>query len=77
MLTRLRSASAPRPPIGAGDHPLLDWADANRPTRRDRQLIESYRDRDGRFRRQSLASLRVLPWSDRVPFLRALAATRR
>ena len=68
----LRAAAA----IGAGDHPLIDWADANQPTRRDRRLIESYRDRDGRFRRQSLASLRVLPWTDRVAFLRALAATR-
>lgn len=69
----LRAAGA----IGAGDHPLLDWADSRRPTRRDRRLIESYRDRSGRFRRQSLASLRVLSWPDRIAFLRSFASARR
>ena len=63
--------------IGAADHALLDWAEAHRPSRRDRALFESYRERDGRFRAQAWASLRVLGWRDRVAYARALSTNRR
>lgn len=63
--------------IGAADHALLDWAEAHRPSRRDRALFTSYRERDGRFRAQARASLRVLGWRDRVAYARSLTTHRR
>ena len=68
----LRAAAA----IGAADHALLDWAEAHRPSRRDRALLASYREREGRFRAQSWASLRVLGWRDRIAFARSLTTNR-
>ena len=63
--------------IGAGDHALLDWAAEQRPSRRDRRNLATYRERDGRFRAQAVASLRVLRWRDRVAYARALTTNRR
>ena len=61
--------------IGAR-HPIIDWAEAHRPRRRDRRLLASYADRDGRVRRQALASLTVVPWRDKPALLRALTTRR-
>ena len=61
--------------IGAR-HPIIDWAEAHRPRGRDRRLLASYVDCDGRFGRQALASLTVVPWRDKPALLRALTARR-
>ena len=63
--------------IGAGHHALLDWADAHRPTRADRRMLAAYRERDGRFRAQAIASLRALGPRDRLAYLRAVVPGRR
>lgn len=62
--------------IGAR-HAIVDWAEAHRPRGRDRRLLASYADRDGRFRRQTLASLAVVPWSEKPALLRSLTTSRR
>ena len=59
--------------IGAR-HPIIDWAAAHRPRSRDRRLLASYADRNGRVRRQALASLTVVPWRDKPALLRSLTA---
>ena len=59
--------------IGAR-HPIIDWAEAHRPRSRDRRLLASYADRDGRVRRQALASLTVVPWRDKPALLRSLTS---
>lgn len=61
--------------IGAR-HAVVDWAEAYRPPARDRRLLASYAERDGRFRRQTLASLTVVPWRDKPALLRSLADRR-
>jgi hypothetical protein len=61
--------------IGA-QHPIIDWAEAHRPRSRDRRLLASYPDRDGRVRRQALASLTVVPWRDKPALLRSLTTRR-
>ncbi|MEC8069796.1 MAG: nucleotidyltransferase family protein [Actinomycetota bacterium] len=61
--------------IGAR-HPIIDWAEAHRPRSRDRRLLASYADRDGRVRRQALASLTVVPWHDKPALLRSLTSRR-
>ena len=61
--------------IGAR-HPIIDWAEAHRPRSRDRRLLASYADRDGRIRRQALASLTVVPWRDKPALLRSLTSRR-
>ena len=61
--------------IGAR-HPIIDWAEAHRPRSRDRRLLASYADRDGRVRRQALASLTVVPWRDKPALLRSLTTRR-
>lgn len=58
--------------IGAEPNGIVEWARRARRTRADRRAMASYAERDGRFRRQALASLRVLPWRDRVAYLRSL-----
>lgn len=62
--------------IGAR-HAVVDWAEAHRPRGRDRRLLASYADRDGRFRRQTVASLSVVPWRDKPALLRSLTTSRR
>ena len=62
--------------IGAR-HAVVDCADAHRPRGRDRRLLASYAERDGRFRRQTLASLTVVPWSEKPALLRSLTTSRR
>jgi hypothetical protein len=57
-------------------HPIIDWAEAHRPRSRDRRLLASYADRDGRVRRQEWASLTVVPWRDKPALLRALTTRR-
>lgn len=61
--------------IGAR-HPIIDWAEAHRPRSRDRRLLASYADRDGRVRRRALASLTVVPWRDKPALLRSLTSRR-
>jgi hypothetical protein len=58
-------------------HPIIDWAETHRPSSRDRRLLASYADRDGRVRRQALASLTVVPWRDKPALLRSLVTPRR
>ena len=62
--------------LGAATTGVVEWARRHRPSRTDRALLRSYAQRDGRFRRQAVASLRVLGWSDRLAYLRSLAARR-
>ncbi|MEM9466710.1 MAG: nucleotidyltransferase family protein [Actinomycetota bacterium] len=62
--------------IGAERTGVVEWAERFSPGRRDRRLMQSYRAREGRFRRQSLASLRVLGWRDRVAYVRAIRPSR-
>lgn len=63
--------------IGAVPNGVADWAVHHRASRRHRALLASYAEREGRFRRQALASLRVLPWRDRLAFARSLSGARR
>lgn len=63
--------------LGAATTGIVAWARRHDDSRRDRRLLASYAERDGRFRRQAIASLGVLGWSDRVAYLRSLAAGRR
>lgn len=58
--------------LGHDRSALERWADAHEPDAGDRRRLAVYAERAGRFRRQALASLRVLSWSDRVAFARAL-----
>jgi len=58
--------------LGCVTNALTDWSAKFRPTRHERALMATYRDRDGRFRRQAVASLRVLRWRDRVAYIRAV-----
>ncbi|MEM7142985.1 MAG: nucleotidyltransferase family protein [Actinomycetota bacterium] len=51
---------------------LERWASTYVPSRIDERRLAAYADRSGRFRRQALASWRVLSWRDRVAFGRAL-----
>jgi hypothetical protein len=62
--------------IGAEANGVVEWARRFRPARSDRRLMASYRERDGRFRRQAWASLRILGWSDRLAYARALRSSR-
>ncbi|MEM8748257.1 MAG: nucleotidyltransferase family protein [Actinomycetota bacterium] len=62
--------------IGAR-HAVVDWAHAHRPRGRDRRLLASYEERNGRFRRQTLASLSVVPWRDKPALVRSLTTSRR
>ena len=62
--------------LGAGPGGIVEWARRHRGSRRDRRLLASYAERDGRFRRQAIASLQVLGWRDRVAYLRSLTASR-
>jgi len=52
---------------------LEQWADDYRISELDSRRLDAYRERAGRFRRQSRASLAVLSWRDRLAFMRALA----
>ena len=53
--------------------PLVDWAASRIPTRREVRMMSVY---DGRtsYATKSLASLMVIPWRDRLTFLRMLTA---
>ena len=62
--------------LGAETTSVVEWARRFQPSRSDRSSLQSYRRRDGRFRRQALASLRVLGWRDRIAFVRAVRPTR-
>lgn len=62
--------------LGAETTGVVEWARRYRPSRTDRRLMHSYAQREGRFRRQAVASLRVLGWRDRVAYLRSLAGGR-
>ena len=48
------------------------WADTYEIGSTDRRRLAAYASREGRYRRQALASLRVLSWRDRLGFARAL-----
>lgn len=62
---------------GIAPTPLLEWAMRYRIGPDDERLLAAYDTRDRRFRRQALASLRVLPrWSDRVAYAKALGLPR-
>lgn len=63
--------------LGHQPTPIEQWARTHRATSGDERLLRAYRERSGRFRRQSLASMRVLGWRDRVDFARALVASQR
>jgi len=59
-------------PVDLG--PLGDWAASHEITSTDASLMSTYAVADGRFRRQALASLRVLPtWRDRLAYASAVA----
>jgi len=62
--------------LGAGRSGLTDWADQYRASSRDRRILACYGSREGRFRAQAWASLRVLPWRERPAFVRALTTRR-
>lgn len=62
--------------LGHQRTPIEMWAQTHVATDRDRRWLEVYRRRDGRFRRQALASLSVLGWRDRVAFSVALLRPR-
>ena len=62
--------------IGAETTGVVEWARRFRSGGRDRRLMASYRQREGRFRRQALASLRVLGWRDRVAYVQSLRSSR-
>lgn len=55
---------------------LERWADGIEPDAADRRRLAAYGRRDGRYRRQAVASLRVLGWRDRAAFLTALVRRR-
>ncbi len=59
-------------PLGHQRTAVERWADSYEIAAVDRRRLEAYRRRDGRFRRQAIASWRVLGWRDRVAFTRAL-----
>jgi hypothetical protein len=52
--------------------PIEEWAQEFEIGESDRRRLEAYSTRSKRFRRQALASLRVLGWRDRMAFTRAL-----
>lgn len=59
--------------LGRAGTPLTDWALRHRPTAADEKLLAAYAERQGRFRRQALASMRVLPnWSERIAYARSV-----
>jgi hypothetical protein len=59
--------------LGHAGTPLTDWAIRYRPTAGDEKLLAAYAERQGRFRRQALASMRVLPnWSERIAYARSV-----
>lgn len=62
--------------IGAETTSVVEWGRRFRPNRTDRNLLQSYARRDGRFRRQAIASLRVLGWRDRLAYARSLTPSR-
>ena len=62
--------------IGAERTGIVEWARRYRPSTIDRRLLASYQHRQGRFRRQVLASLQILGWRDRVVYLRSLRSGR-
>lgn len=54
--------------------PLVKWAVHFVPSPDDVRLLAGYREREGRFRRQAMSSMRVLStWSDRAAYLRSVA----
>ena len=53
------------------------WADDHTPDAVDRRRLAAYDRRDGRYRRQAVASWSVLGWRDRVAFSLALLRRRR
>jgi hypothetical protein len=54
--------------------PLVKWAVDFVPSPDDVRLLAGYREREGRFRRQAMSSMRVLStWSDRAAYLRSVA----
>lgn len=55
---------------------LERWADGMVPDPVDRRRFSAYDRRDGRYRRQALATLRVLGWRDRIAFIAALGRRR-
>ena len=55
-------------PIGE----LGEWADRVEVSHTDRRRLEAYARRQGRFRRQAVATLAELRWSDRFAYARAL-----
>jgi len=66
----LSAASALQVDLG----PLGEWAGSHEITSGDASLMSTYAVADGRFRRQALASLRVLPtWRDRLAYASAVA----
>lgn len=58
--------------LGAETTGVVEWARRFRPSRTDRALMRSYAQRERRFRRQAVASLRVLGWGDRIAYVRSL-----
>lgn len=52
--------------------PLTDWARSHNLSARERALLDSYRSGD-RFGSMALATLRVLPWRERLAYMSALA----
>lgn len=58
--------------LGLSRTSLEQWADDYVISNRDRRLLTAYGQSHGRYRRQARASWRVLGWSDRLAFARAL-----
>ncbi|MEQ8841212.1 MAG: nucleotidyltransferase family protein [Acidimicrobiales bacterium] len=59
-------------PLGHTRTAVERWADDHEISAVDRRRLEAYARRDGRFRRQAVASWQVLGWRDRIAFTRAL-----
>ncbi len=84
LVTRTAGAWSCEAPLAAGLNAaaqlpvdlgvLGEWASAQEISAADRRLMSSYETSDHRFRRQALASMRVLPsWSDRLAYASAVA----
>jgi len=64
--------AAARLPVDLGV--LGEWASSREISPADRRLMSTYETSDHRFRRQALASMRVLPsWGDRLAYASAVA----
>ncbi len=62
--------------LGHDLSPIEQWSHSFRIDAVDRRRLTAYAERAGRFRRQALASWRVLGWRDRLAFGVALLAPR-